>query len=241
MGPICVTAALAPYLPGHPFGDAATKTDAAVGAIASAAYGSPLILPISWMYIAMMGIDGLTRASQVAILNANYMAKRLSEHYDILFTGVHGRVAHEFILDTRLFESSADIKAEDIAKRLMDYGFHSPTMSFPVPGTLMIEPTESESRYELDRFCDAMIAIRDEIRAIEEGAADRQDNVLLGAPHTAHAIADDSWSHPYSRQDAAYPGAAPWLREFKFWPAVSRIDNPYGDRHLFCTCPPVSP
>ena len=196
----------------------------------------PSILTISWMYIAMMGADGLTKATEVAILSANYMAKRLEGYYDILFTGESGRCAHEFIIDTRVFERTAGIKADDIAKRLMDYGFHAPTMSWPVAGTLMIEPTESEPKAELDRFCDAMIAIREEIRAVEEGKSDKNDNVLTGAPHPAHAIASESWSHPYSREQAAYPRSAPWLRGFKFWPAVARIDNPHGDRHLLCTC-----
>jgi glycine dehydrogenase len=184
-----------------------------------------------------MGGAGLTRATQVAILNANYMAKKLEGHFDQLFTGQNGRVAHEFILDCRPFQQSAGVTVEDIAKRLMDYGFHAPTMSWPVPGTLMIEPTESESKAELDRFCEALIKIRQEIREIEEGKADRTDNALKGAPHTAQALLSDAWSHKYSRDNAAYPAA--WLRDYKFWPAVGRIDNPYGDRHLVCTCPPV--
>jgi glycine dehydrogenase len=184
-----------------------------------------------------MGGAGLTRATQVAILNANHMAKKLEGHYDQLFTGQNGRVAHEFILDCRPFQQTAGVTVEDIAKRLMDYGFHAPTMSWPVPGTLMIEPTESESKAELDRFCDALIKIRQEIRAIEEGKVDRTDNALKGAPHTAQALLSDQWSRKYSREQAAYPAA--WLRDYKFWPAVGRIDNPYGDRHLVCTCPPV--
>ncbi|MFO0838578.1 MAG: aminomethyl-transferring glycine dehydrogenase [Phycisphaerae bacterium] len=205
-----------------------------VGPISAAPFGSPSILPISWMYIRMMGGDGLRRATQVAILNANYMSKRLEGHFPVLFRGQRGRVAHEFIIDLRPFEESAGVRAEDVAKRLMDYGFHAPTMSFPVPGTLMIEPTESESRTELDRFCDAMIAIREEIREIEQGRADRADNALKHAPHTAAAVAAAGWTHAYSRDKAAYPAA--WLREHKFWPAVGRIDNVWGDRHLFCTC-----
>lgn len=232
MGPIGVAAHLVPFLPGHPL-----ENGSAVGAVSAAPWGSASILPISWVYIALMGGPGLTLATQVAILNANYMAKRLEGHYDVLYSGVTGRVAHEFILDCRPFEKSADIRVEDIAKRLMDYGFHAPTMSFPVPGTLMIEPTESETKGELDRFCEAMIAIRQEIRAIEQGQADRKDNVLKNAPHTVGSLLADSWSHPYSREQAAYP--LPWVREHKFWPHVGRIDQAYGDRNLFCTCPPV--
>ena len=240
MGPICAAKHLAPFLPGHPaLGPALedVRDDQAVGAVAAAPYGSPSILPISWMYIALLGAEGLARASQVAILNANYMAARLKDHYPLVFAGKSGRVAHEFILDCRLFDRSAGVKVEDIAKRLMDYGFHAPTMSWPVPGTLMIEPTESESKAELDRFCEAMIAIRGEIQAIEEGRADRDDNVLTGAPHTAEAVSADDWSHPYPRQQAAFPLAH--LREHKFWPSVGRIDNAWGDRHLFCACPPI--
>jgi glycine dehydrogenase len=184
----------------------------------------------------MMGAEGLTQATRVAILNANYMAKRLEPHYPVLYRGEHGRVAHEFILDCRPFKKSG-VEAEDIAKRLMDYGFHAPTMSFPVAGTLMIEPTESESKEELDRLCDALISIREEIRAVEEGRADRADNVLKNAPHTAREIAASEWSHPYTREQAAFP--APWVREHKFWPPVARIDNVYGDRHLVCVCPPL--
>jgi glycine dehydrogenase len=240
MGPICVAKHLAPFLPGHPvvspFADGQGKH--ASGAVSAAPWGSPSILPISWVYIALMGASGLKKATQVAILNANYMAKKLEKHYPVLYRGTNGNCAHEFILDCRQFEKSSGIKSEDIAKRLMDYGFHAPTMSFPVPGTLMIEPTESESKAELDRFCDAMIAIRDEIREIEEGKADRDDNVLKNAPHTAFAIAADDWKHKYSREKAAFP--LPWVRDNKFWPYVGRIDNPYGDRNLVCTCPPMS-
>ncbi len=209
-----------------------------IGPVAATPYGSANILPISWTYIAMMGAEGLTRATQVAILNANYMAKRLEGHYDVLYTGRNGRCAHEFIIDCRAFDKTAGVKVEDIAKRLMDYGFHAPTMSFPVPGTLMIEPTESEPKAELDRLCDALIAIREEIRAIEQGRMDRADNPLKNAPHTAAHVSSDEWTHPYPRQLAAYP--APWLRDFKFWPFVGRIDNPWGDRNLICTCPPMS-
>jgi len=233
MGPICVAKQLVPFLPGHPV--VATGGEQAIGAISAAPYGSPSILVISWMYIAMMGASGLKRATQVAILNANYMAKRLSAHYRVLYSGKGGRVAHEFILDARTFKNTAGVEVEDIAKRLMDYGFHAPTMSFPVAGTLMIEPTESESRAELDRLCDALIAIRQEIRAIEEGGMDRDNNPLKNAPHPADVVTASEWNRPYSREQAAYP--APWLREFKYWPPVSRTDNTYGDRNLICTCP----
>ncbi|HEX4793406.1 MAG TPA: aminomethyl-transferring glycine dehydrogenase [Humisphaera sp.] len=237
MGPIGVAKHLAPFLPGHPVIRPESAGDKSIGPVAAAPYGSPAILTIPWVYIALMGGPGLTRATQVAILNANYMAQRLEPHYPILFKGKNGRVAHEFVLDCRQFEHSAGIKVEDIAKRLMDYGFHAPTMSWPVPGTLMVEPTESESKAELDRFCDAMIHIREEIRAIEHGKADRADNVLKSAPHSAAAVMSDSWNHKYGREQAAYP--APWVREHKFWPYVGRIDNPFGDRNLICTCPPM--
>ncbi len=240
MGPICVAAHLAPFLPAHPLLEArppSAMPELSVGPVSAAPFGSAGILPISWMYIAMMGAEGLTKASQVAILNSNYMARRLEEHYDVLFRGKNRRVAHEFIIDARPFEKSAGVKVEDIAKRLMDYGFHAPTMSFPVPGTLMIEPTESESMAELDRYCDALIAIREEIRSIEQGRADRNDNPLKHAPHALEAVTADDWPHAYSREQAAYP--APWVRERKFWPAVGRIDNVWGDRNLFCTCPTV--
>jgi len=235
MGPICAAEHLAPFLPGHPL--AAVGGEQAIGPVSEAPYGSPSILPISWAFIALMGAKGLTKATQVAILNANYMAKRLEGHYPILYTGKNGRVAHEFILDGRHFKKSAGIEVEDIAKRLMDYGFHAPTISWPVAGTLMVEPTESESKSELDRYCDALIGIRNEIREIEEGRADRENNVLKNAPHTAHAVTADVWNRPYSREQAAFP--APWLREHKFWPPVARIDNAYGDRNLMCTCRPV--
>jgi glycine dehydrogenase len=230
MGPIAAAEHLRPFLPGHPLDGE--------GAVSAAPYGSPSILPISWVYIALMGASGLKRATQVAILSANYMTTRLSDHYDVLYRGATGRVAHEFIIDCRSFEKTAGIGVEDIAKRLMDFGFHAPTMSFPVAGTLMIEPTESESKAELDRFCEALIAIRREISEIENGTLDRDDNPLKGAPHTAAAVSADAWSHPYSRERAAYP--LDWVREHKFWPAVGRIDNAYGDRNLVCTCPPLS-
>jgi glycine dehydrogenase len=235
MGPIGVAKHLAPFLPGHPLLE--RRSEQAIGPVAAAPYGSPSILPIPWMYIALMGAAGLRRATEVAILNANYMAKRLSAQYPVLYSGARGRVAHEFILDCRHFKASADVSVDDIAKRLMDYGFHAPTMSFPVAGTLMIEPTESESKEELDRLCDALIAIRDEIRAIEEGHGDRHDNPLKNAPHTIAAVTANDWNHPYTREQAAFP--APWLRERKFWPSVGRIDNVHGDRNLVCTCPPV--
>jgi len=236
MGPIAVAAHLEPYLPGHSVVEG-TGGASGIGAVAAAPYGSPSILPISWAYIAMMGATGLKRASQVAILNANYLAKRLGEHYSILYRGRGDLVAHEFILDTRPFKEGAGVTVDDIAKRLMDFGIHAPTMSWPVAGTLMVEPTESESREELDRFCEAMIRIREEIREIEDGRADRDDNVLKRAPHTVEELIDEGWERAYRREQAAYPCA--WVRERKFWPAVGRIDNAYGDRHLVCTCPPI--
>jgi glycine dehydrogenase len=236
MGPIGVAPQLVPFLPGHPV--TGLGGPQAIGPISEAPYGSASILTISWVYIALMGGAGLTRATQVAILNANYMANRLAGHYDELFTGQNGRVAHEFIIDCRPFLASANITPEDIAKRLMDYGYHAPTMSWPVTGTLMIEPTESESKAELDRFCDALISIRQEIRDIETGKADRVDNALKNAPHPATVVMKTDWPHKYTREQAAYP--APWLKDYKFWPHVARIDNPYGDRNLVCTCPPMS-
>ncbi|MEZ6004067.1 MAG: aminomethyl-transferring glycine dehydrogenase [Planctomycetota bacterium] len=235
VGPIGVAKHLMPFLPGHPVVPCGGKQ--AIGAVCAAPWGSAGILPISYLYIAMMGPEGIKRATSVAILSANYMARRLREHYPVLYRGARGRVAHEFILDLRPFEKSAGVVAEDVAKRLMDFGFHAPTMSFPVAGTLMIEPTESESKGELDRFCDAMIAIREEIRAIENGSADRKDNALKNAPHTAAVVMAEQWDHAYTREQAAYP--APWTLEHKFWPYVGRIDNGYGDKHLVCTCPSV--
>jgi glycine dehydrogenase len=235
MGPIAVGAHLVPYLPGHPV--VGLGGPQSLGTVSAAPWGSASILPISWVYIALMGGQGLRHATAVAILNANYMARRLEGHYEILYSGPNGRVAHEFIVDARPFKQSAGVEVDDIAKRLMDYGYHAPTMSFPVAGTLMIEPTESESRGELDRFCDAMIAIREEIRAVEEGRMDRANNPLKRAPHTARAVTASAWDRPYSREEAAFP--APWVRERKFWPAVARIDNAYGDRNLICLCPPV--
>jgi glycine dehydrogenase len=232
MGPIGVKAHLAPFLPGHPV--RATGGVQALGPVSAAPWGSPSILPITWAYIAMMGGPGLTLASKVAILNANYIAKRLEGHFDVLYTGASGRVAHECILDCRGFKATAGIQAQDIAKRLMDFGFHAPTMSWPVVGTLMVEPTESEGLEEIDRFCDAMIQIREEIRAVETGAMDREDNPLRNAPHTARSVAADTWEHPYSRQVAAWPGKT----EHKYWPSVGRVDDTYGDRNLMCSCPP---
>ncbi|MEE3001985.1 MAG: aminomethyl-transferring glycine dehydrogenase [Planctomycetota bacterium] len=234
MGPIGVTEELAPFLPGHPVVQPTSAGAQCVEAVSAAPYGSPSILPISWAYIAMMGASGLIRATQVAILNANYMARKLRDHYDIVFSNSNGYCAHEFILDCRPFEKSAGLRIDDIAKRLMDYGFHSPTMSWPVAGTLMIEPTESESLAELDRYCEALISIRNEIRLIEDGDADQEDNVLRNAPHTVEMIGSDEWSHPYSRSEAAWP--LPWLRDRKFWPPVARVDNPHGDRNLVCSC-----
>jgi glycine dehydrogenase len=234
MGPIAVAKHLAPYLPGHPL---AAPGSQPVGPVSAAPWGSASILPISFAYIAMMGEAGLRRATEVAILGANYIAKRLGDHYPVLYTGRDGRVAHELILDCRGFKKTAGIEAEDIAKRLMDYGFHAPTMSFPVPGTLMVEPTESESKAELDRFCDAMIAIRQEIAAIESGQMDKVNNALKNAPHTAQTVASTEWDRPYSREQAAYP--LPYLRTHKYWPPVARVDNAYGDRNLVCACPPV--
>ncbi|MGH7483068.1 MAG: aminomethyl-transferring glycine dehydrogenase, partial [Longimicrobiales bacterium] len=235
MGPIGVAAHLAPFLPGH----AVVQTGGAkaIGGVSAAPYGSPGILPISWAYIRMLGADGLRRATEVAILNANYVAHRLESHYPVLYRGRNDTVAHECIVDPRPLRESAGITAEDIAKRLMDYGYHAPTVSFPVAGTLMIEPTESESRDELDRFCDAMIGIREEVRRIELGLADRDDNPVRNAPHTAEVVIADGWTHDYGREEAAFP--APWTREYKFWPAVGRVEAAYGDRNLVCACPPV--
>jgi glycine dehydrogenase len=234
MGPIGVAAHLAPFLPGHPL--ARVGGEQAIAPVAAAPWGSASILLISYGYIRMLGGEGMTNATRVAMLNANYIKSRLEGHYDVLYTNARGRVAHEMIFDLRAFKA-AGVEEIDVAKRLMDYGFHAPTVSFPVPGTLMIEPTESEPKAELDRFCDAMIAIRAEIADVVSGKADRKDNVLKNAPHTAAAVTDDEWSHPYSRRQAAFP--LPWVQANKVWPAVGRIDNPYGDRNLFCICPPV--
>ena len=235
MGPIGVKAHLTDFLPTHPLVPVGGR--AGIGAVSAAPWGSPGILPISWAYIAMMGADGLTSATEVAILNANYMAKQLAPHYPVLYTGKCGLVAHECIIDLRGFKKSADIDVTDVAKRLMDYGFHAPTVSWPVLGAMMIEPTESESTAELDRFCDALISIREEIAEIETGAADRTDNVLKNAPHTAEMVIQSDWDHPYSREKAAFPRA--WVRDAKFWTSVARINEVYGDRNLMCACPPV--
>ena len=235
MGPIGVAKHLAPFLPSHPV--VHTGGDQGIGPVSAAPWGSAGILPISWVYIALMGAAGLRQATQLAILNANYMAHRLRGAYSILYTGQSGGVAHEFILDVRPFKATAGIEAEDVAKRLMDFGFHAPTMSFPVAGTLMVEPTESESKGELDRFCDAMLQIREEIRTIEKGTWPRDNNPLKHAPHTADVLIQNAWDRPYSREAAAYP--VPWVKDNKFWPSVSRVDNVWGDRNLICTCPPM--
>jgi len=235
MGPIGVMPHLVPFLPQHPV--VPVGGEQGIGAIASAPWSSASILPISWMYIGLMGSAGLTKATQVAILNANYIAKRLEAYYPVLYKGKNGLVAHECILDLRQFKKTAEIEVDDIAKRLIDYGFHPPTVSWPVPGTIMVEPTESESKPELDRFCDAMIAIRKEIQAIESGKVERKNNVLKNAPHTAVDLVQAEWNRPYSREQAVYP--AKWVREHKFWPAVGRIDQAYGDRNLVCACLPM--
>ena len=237
MGPICATAELAPYLPGHPV--ISTGGEAAIGPVSAAPWGSASILLISWAYIALLGRDGVTEATRTAILSANYMAVKLEDHFDVLFwwgSGM-GRVAHEFIIDIRPIRKLTGVTEEDVAKRLMDYGFHAPTIAFPVPGTIMIEPTESESKAELDRFCDALISIRAEIEQIELGIQDRQDNALKNAPHTAPHVMAATWAHGYTRTQAAFP--APWLRDHKFWPHVGRIDNAHGDRNLICACTPI--
>jgi len=236
VGPIGVAEHLAPYLPNHPFrADAGPATG--IGPVSAAPFGSASILPISYAYIRLMGAPGLKRATEIAILSANYIAARLRPHYPILYTGAHGTVAHECILDCRGFQASTGIGVEDIAKRLQDYGFHAPTMSWPVPGTLMVEPTESEPRAEIDRFCDAMIAIRAEIAAVQDGNWDRADNPLRHAPHTAAEIAAQNWRHPYTREEAAFPAG---VSGAKYWPPVKRVDNAYGDRNLACTCAPVA-
>jgi glycine dehydrogenase len=240
VGPVCVVEDLVPYLPGHA---TATGEASPVGAVSAAPLGNAGVLPISWMYIRMMGTAGLTAATENAILAANYVAARLADHYEIHYSGEvaglkGGGVAHECILDLRPLKDSSGVSAEDVAKRLIDYGFHAPTLSFPVPGTLMVEPTESEPLIELDRFCDAMIAIRDEIRAVEQGRWPRDDNPLVNAPHTAAALLADDWRHPYTRTQGAYPLSA--LRNNKYWSPVARVDNVHGDRNLFCACIPMS-
>jgi glycine dehydrogenase len=248
MGPICVKAHLANFLPGRLTidhiriesynGRDKDTSFSTINSVSAAPYGSASILLISYAYIRMLGAEGVRKASEYAILNANYMRSRLEGQYEILYTNHNGECAHEFIVDLRPFKKSAEIEAEDVAKRLMDYGFHAPTLSFPVPGTIMIEPTESEDKSELDRFCDALLSIREEIRAIEEGKADKKDNAMKNAPHTQHAVISSQWAHPYTREQAAFP--LPYIRENKFWPSVARVNNTYGDRNLICTCEPVS-
>jgi glycine dehydrogenase len=235
MGPILVAGHLAEFLPSHPV----VKTGGSHGttAVAGAPFGSGHVLTISHAYILMLGSYGLTRSTEIAILNANYLAARLKDYYKILYTGTHGKVAHEMILECRNFKGEAGVSETDIAKRLMDYGFHAPTLSFPVAGTLMVEPTESESLRELDRFIDAMVSIWKEIQEIKEGKADKEDNVLHNAPHTAASVVSDSWNHKYGREKAAFP--VKWVVENKFWPAVGRVDNGYGDRNLVCSCAPI--
>ncbi|HMB75460.1 MAG TPA: aminomethyl-transferring glycine dehydrogenase, partial [Kiloniellaceae bacterium] len=240
VGPIGVRQHLAPFLPDHPVVEGvnpAAGSDETVGPVSAAPWGSASILPISWSYISMMGAAGLKKATQVAILNANYIARRLSPHYPILYTGKNGMVAHECIIDLRRLKETSGISVDDVAKRLVDYGFHAPTMSFPVADTLMIEPTESEAKREIDRFCEAMISIRKEIAEVESGAVDAENNVLKNAPHTHHLLLEGPWERPYSRERAFFPLHS--SREDKYWPPVGRIDNVAGDRHLVCTCPPM--
>jgi glycine dehydrogenase len=235
-GPIAVASHLVPFLPGHPV--IQVGSDQSIGAVSAAPWGSANILLVAWAYARLMGGAGLTQATKMAILNANYIAERLQEHFPVVYRGKNGRVAHECIVDLRALKKSAGVEAEDVAKRLMDYGFHAPTMSFPIPGTLMIEPTESEPKAELDRFCDAMIAIRQEIREIETEMQPREDNLLKNAPHTAESLLAAEWTHPYPRERAAYP--LPYLRKNKYWPPVGRLDNVQGDRQFVCSCPPIS-
>src|SRR3954462_15555456 len=235
MGPIGVAKHLVPFLPGHPVVQQPGRTT--VGAVSAAPWGSASILPISYAYIKLMGSEGLEYATKIAILNANYIARRLQEHFPVLYKGAQGTIAHECIVDTRVVKQGSGIDVEDIAKRLMDYGFHAPTVSFPVAGTLMIEPTESEPKEELDRFCEAMISIRTEIREVERGEADKQDNALKNAPHTLERVTSSAWTHPYTREKAAFPAA--WTQDYKFWPAVARVESAYGDRNLVCSCPPT--
>jgi glycine dehydrogenase len=236
VGPIGVAKHLVKFLPAPASIEDRKEIENGVGPIVAAPYGSASILTISWMYIRMMGPVGLTNATKVAILNANYIARRLEPYFPVLFKGKRGLVAHECIIDLRPWKN-VGIEVEDVAKRLMDYGFHAPTISWPVAGTMMIEPTESEAKHEIDRFCDAMISIHAEMEAIANGKGDARNNPLKNAPHTSHQIAAEKWDHPYSRENAAFP--APWTREHKFWPSVARIDNVYGDRNLFCSCPPI--
>jgi glycine dehydrogenase len=243
MGPICVKKHLAAYLPSHSCQETSIENIHDSGftphdAVSAAPYGSASILLISYAYIRMLGAAGVKKATEYAILNANYMKARLEKDFDILFTGHSGTCAHEFIVDLRPFKNSAGIEAEDVAKRLMDYGFHAPTLSFPVPGTIMIEPTESEDKGELDRFCDALLSIREEIREIEEGRADKKDNPLKNSPHTQLTICSDQWTRSYSREKAAFP--LEYVKQNKFWPSVARVNNTVGDRNLICVCEPTS-
>jgi glycine dehydrogenase len=245
MGPICVKKHLAKHLPSHSSimnreSSVNTSYDShltAHGAVSSAPYGSASILLISYAYIRMLGNTGVKNATEYAILNANYMRARLQGQFEILYTNHNGQCAHEFIVDLRPFKKSAEIEAEDVAKRLMDYGFHAPTMSFPVPGTIMIEPTESEDKAELDRFCDALLSIRQEIRDIEEGKMDKKNNALKNAPHTQSMVVSSEWNKPYTREQAAFPMY--YVTQNKFWPSVARVNNTYGDRNLICTCEPI--
>lgn len=237
MGPIGVKSHLAPFLPNHVMLDGQSEHEES-GAVSAAPFGSSAILPISWAYIYLMGGSGLKQATQVAILNANYIAKRLEGAYDVLYKGRNGRVAHECIVDLRPIKDACGVTEVDVAKRLMDYGFHAPTMSWPVGGTIMIEPTESESKEELDRFCDALLSIREEIKAVEQGEVSAEQCVTHRAPHTLNDLVDSNWDRPYSREQAVFP--SPATRQSKFWPAVNRIDDVYGDRNFVCSCPPMS-
>ena len=236
MGPICVKKHLAKHLPGH-VSTVDSPQSTVSGAVSAAPYGSASILLISYGYIRMLGYVGVKNATEYAILNANYMRARLQGQFEILYTNHNGQCAHEFIVDLRPFKKSAEIEAEDVAKRLMDYGFHAPTMSFPVPGTIMIEPTESEDKAELDRFCDALLSIRQEIRDIEEGKMDKKNNALKNAPHTQSMVVTSEWNKPYTREQAAFPMY--YVTQNKFWPSVARVNNTHGDRNLICTCEPI--
>jgi glycine dehydrogenase len=236
MGPIAVAKHIAPFLPGHPV--VKIGGEQSITAVSAAPWGSSSILPISLAYILMMAGDGLTLATKIAILNANYLKAKLEKYYPVLYTGKNDRCAHELIFDLRDLKKTSNVEAEDIAKRLIDYGFHAPTLSFPVPGTFMVEPTESEPKFELDRFCDAMIAIRAEIKEIEDGIADKEDNLLKNAPHTSEEVTADEWKHKYPRSRAAYPVEG--IKGNKYWPSIGRVDNAYGDRNFMCACEPVS-
>jgi glycine dehydrogenase len=236
VGPIAVAKHLTPFLPGHPL--VKIGSDKAINAVAAAPWGSASVLVISYAYIKMMGAEGLTFATKAAILNANYLKAKLEDHYPVLYSGTNGFCAHELIFDCRPFKASANVEVEDIAKRLMDYGFHAPTVSFPVPGTIMVEPTESESLRELDKFCNALIEIRKEIGEIEKGIVSKEDNALKNSPHTVEDVVNENWSHPYSREAAAFPTSE--AKQNKFWPSVGRINNAFGDRNLVCSCVPIS-